>query len=463
MAEGIKKISENVIIDKRALVVTDYSVADNDAINIGALWTDPATKGLKLKVGQNSFSKLDASSTLLSGSITTDLLKDKAVTTLKLQDKSVTEPKLSDLAVSTRTIVNNAVTEQKLANASVTSSKLANNSVHNIHIGDKQITSNKIADNTIINSNIADKAIINRHLNDNSVDTRVLASNSVDTRHYNNYSITNSKYAKQSIFGEAIKNNSITSMHMAQNAIVTNAIANGAVNHDKLADNSVRNNNIQQGAVESIHLSTNSVTNQAINDSSISTSKYQDKSITKNKLADDVVTLIGDPVVYDSNNNVTLRKDMTVKGNVVVNGTLEAKKVFNAVFMDIAEGYEPEKDEVFNPGDIVQVNEEGKLIRAISSSHFPVVGVVSDEYATCYGATEEEIESGKKIPVGLIGKIHVNVVGSVKLGDKIALIKDGMGASCNTNNLLKDNVIGKALESNDKNEVKKVLCLVFPN
>lgn len=37
MAEGIKKISENVIIDKRALVVTDYSVADNTAINIGAL------------------------------------------------------------------------------------------------------------------------------------------------------------------------------------------------------------------------------------------------------------------------------------------------------------------------------------------------------------------------------------------------------------------------------------------
>lgn len=37
MAEGIKKISENVIINKRALVVTDPSVVDNTAISTGAL------------------------------------------------------------------------------------------------------------------------------------------------------------------------------------------------------------------------------------------------------------------------------------------------------------------------------------------------------------------------------------------------------------------------------------------
>ena len=37
MAEVIKKISENVIINKRALIVTDPSVTDNEAISIGAL------------------------------------------------------------------------------------------------------------------------------------------------------------------------------------------------------------------------------------------------------------------------------------------------------------------------------------------------------------------------------------------------------------------------------------------
>lgn len=37
MAKGIKKISENVIIEKRALIVTDPSVVDNEAISTGAL------------------------------------------------------------------------------------------------------------------------------------------------------------------------------------------------------------------------------------------------------------------------------------------------------------------------------------------------------------------------------------------------------------------------------------------
>lgn len=37
MAEGIKKISENVVIPKRALIVTDPSVTDNNAIEVGAI------------------------------------------------------------------------------------------------------------------------------------------------------------------------------------------------------------------------------------------------------------------------------------------------------------------------------------------------------------------------------------------------------------------------------------------
>lgn len=37
MAEGIKKLSENVVIDKRAFLITDPLETDNDAISVGAL------------------------------------------------------------------------------------------------------------------------------------------------------------------------------------------------------------------------------------------------------------------------------------------------------------------------------------------------------------------------------------------------------------------------------------------
>ena len=87
--------------------------------------------------------------------------------------------------------------------------------------------------------------------------------------------------------------------------------------------------------------------------------------------------------------------------------------------------------------------------------------VVLKEYFTDY--TEEELEAGTKIAVGLIGKVHVNVVGPVKLGEKVGLYKDGSATTVANNNLVKDYIIGKALETNEEHGLKKVLCLIYPN
>ena len=57
MADGIKKVSENVIVDRRALVITDPTVKDNDAISIGALQSNPSTRGLKIKTAKNAGGK----------------------------------------------------------------------------------------------------------------------------------------------------------------------------------------------------------------------------------------------------------------------------------------------------------------------------------------------------------------------------------------------------------------------
>lgn len=462
MAEGIKKISENVIINNRALIVTNPSVADNTAISIGAIWTDPTNKSLKLKTGANSFSLLDASKSFIAGSINSSLLADNCITTLKIANKAITEPKIGDAAISSRTIVNGAVTESKIGANAVTSGKIKDANILNKHYADLSITESKIANNTITGSKIANKAINSNNINDNAIIERTIANKALIERHYGNNSISNRVLQDNSVYGTKIKNAGVTSTHLADNSVVTRTIANGAVTKSKIADSSIFNSHLSDSCIGSTNIAINAVLSKHISDNALTTSKYANKSITKAKLADDVVKLIGDPVIYDENNNVTLRNDLKVSGNVNVVGTLTAEKVFNSVFMDLAEAYEPNPEEIFNPGDIVQVNEDGKLTRATSTSHFPIVGIVSDEYAACYGATEEELEERTKIPVGLIGKIHVNIVGPVKLGDKIALIKDGMGASCSTNNLLEDNIIGKALESNNEIGLKKVLCLVYP-
>lgn len=463
MAEGIKKISENVIINQRALVVTDPAVPDNTAISTGALWSDPVAKGLKIKTGQGSLSLFDAEQLIMPSTITTKLLKDKAVTTLKVDDKAITEIKLADLSVSNRVIVNEAVTETKIGNGAVVSSKIKDKNVLEKHIADKNISTIKLADKAVTADKINNEAVNSLHIANNAVISRTIASKSIEAKHYADISIPFTAYQKNSIYGDVIKNEGISALHLAQNAVVTRTIANGAVTDEKIKDSSIYNKHLSNACVESVHLAEKAVTTKSIDDDAVTTSKCANKIITRDKLADDVIELIGDAVKYDKDNNVSIKNELYVKGSVSVDGTLTASKVYNSVFMDLAEAYEPAEDEIFNPGDIVQVNEDGKLTRAKASSLFPIVGIVSDEYAECFGASEEEIESAAKIPVGLIGKIHVNVIGPVKLGDKIALIRDGIGASCSTNNLLRDNIVGKALESNNETGLKKVLCLVYPS
>lgn len=466
MADGIKKISENVIIDKRALVITDPTVPDNDAISIGALQSNPATKGLKIKVAKNTYSLFDAAEFIMAGTITTPLLKDECVTEPKLGPKSVTEPKLADDAVSTRTVIDLNITEPKLGPKAVTETKIGDQALVNRHYRDESITNEKVANNTLENVKLKDKTITNLKIADATIIDTLIANKAVKNRHLDIDAVDNINLIDFSVYGNKIKLKGIEQKHLAENAVNTINILNGAVTGPKIPDKQIGQEHLKEQAVNTIHYADNSVTNIKLANLSVGTTKLIDKSVTLEKLGEDVVGLIGDPVQYDQNNDVTLRKHLTVNGDVNATGTITATKIFNAVFMDIAEAYEPEEEQVFVPGDIVQLNDKGKLEKAdksVTDPGYPIVGVVSNEYATCYGATEEEIKEGKKIPVGLIGKVHVNVAGPVKLGDKIGFFKEGYGASSRTNNIVKDYIIGKALESNDDYELKKVLCLIYPN
>lgn len=466
MANGIKKISENVIIDKRALVVTDPNEKDNDAISIGALKSDAANKGLKIKTSKNTYSLFDAASFLMPGSITTSLLKDGCVTEIKLANNSVSESKLQNNSVTELKIKDNSISTSKLQNGCVDEFKLKANSVANKHYKNNSITNNKLADKTIEGNKIKDLTINSNNLANQCITSLKLANNSVLNQHLSNKCVGYNNLQAESVYGNVIKKYSVKNIHLADDCINTRNILNGAITSIKIGDNSILENHLADNSVTNSKLANDSVSTTKLQNLSVTTNKLADKSVTKDKLAMDVVDLIGDPVLYNQDNDVIMRKNLTVNGNVEAVGTITAKKIYNAVFMDIAEAYEPKENETYLPGDIVQLNEEGKIERADSSvttKNYPIVGVVSDEYACCYGATEEELEAGTKIAVGLIGKVHVNVVGPVKLGEKVGLYKDGSATTVANNNLVKDYIIGKALETNEEHGLKKVLCLIYPN
>ncbi|HOH95490.1 MAG TPA: hypothetical protein PK612_04960, partial [Bacilli bacterium] len=85
-----------------------------------------------------------------------------------------------------------------------------------------------------------------------------------------------------------------------------------------------------------------------------------------------------------------------------------ATRVYNAVYNDYAECFDNtdlDYDKVKNR--IVEITDDDK-VRLGSNNSIRVVGVVSDSYGHMLGGTEEEIENGKKIPVGIAGKLYVD-------------------------------------------------------
>jgi hypothetical protein len=117
--------------------------------------------------------------------------------------------------------------------------------------------------------------------------------------------------------------------------------------------------------------------------------------------------------------------------------------------------------ECLEPGDIVAMREDGLVYKANAFDQC-IVGVVSDEFANCLGATIEEIEKGWKVAVGTVGKVHVNVRGPVKLGQKIQVVGADLGIGNAT--WTSTNNIGKSLETIecDLDEVNKVLVQIRP-
>lgn len=467
MADGIKKISENVIIDKRALVITDPTVKDNDAISIGALQSNPSTRGLKIKTAKNTYSFFDASQFITPGSITTELLKDGCVTSFKLADKSVTEPKLADNAVSIRTIMDGSVIEAKIGVKAVTETKIGDSAIITRHYKDRSIINSKIENNTIENSKLLNKTITNLKIADGTIINSLLAPNSVNEFNIAPNSIAYVHLKDGSVYDTKIKNAAIKNRHLDANCINSQNILNGAIISNKIADNQIFGNHIASNTIESVHITNQSVTKDKLAKDSVSTEAVINKAITKDKLADDVVEFIGDPVQYDRDNNVQLRKNLSVNGDVNVVGNLTANKVYNAVFMDIAEAYIP--GEKLEPGDIVEIREDNKVYKCREFSP-AVVGVVSDQYAVCYGATEQDLQEGIKVAVGLIGKVPVKVAGTVYPGDRILAGENGIGYVVPrddynemSNSKNKYAPIGKVIEFKEANDIQTALCLIYPN
>lgn len=154
-----------------------------------------------------------------NGSIGTDHLSSKAVTTEKIADGAVGTTQLSDDAVTNDKIADNAVGTAQLSDDAVTNDKIAIDAVGTEQLSASAVTTAKIADGNVTEDKIADDAVTNAKIADDAVGTDQLSASAVTTI--------------------KIADEAVTTAKIDDGAVTTAKIEDDAVTNDKIADNAV--------------------------------------------------------------------------------------------------------------------------------------------------------------------------------------------------------------------------------
>lgn len=414
MALGIKKITESVVEDGRSLTMIGsliddkISYDDNKAVPIGAIASTPDGT-VKIKSDENGNQiGINGSTSLQNNTVTGEKLKDNTVTTIKIHDGAINSNKLAISAVKTNNIEDKAVTSTKIADNSIIPSKIPDRSITGIKIADGVIKDNHISSEKLSGTVIKDKTI-----KSNNIDTGAIQSINIQ-----DYAITNIK-----LKDECVSYNKL-------DPYLKNLLADlQAQINDLLA---------RIAKLESLY---NDLYNKLLEELNKLISQYN----------------LANVVTHNGANSIDGKNNSTALANIKCSGDIEGKRVYFMTYQDLAEAYIP--GENLDPGDIVAMHEDGKVYLAESINDC-IVGVISEDYANCFGATKQELFEGSKVAVGLIGKVLVKIKGPIKIGQQIAVSLSEPGVGCATNT----RGIGQALHSIDCDfdEINEVLVQIRP-
>lgn len=153
-------------------------------------------------------------------------------------------------------------------------------------------------------------------------------------------------------------------------------------------------------------------------------------------------------------------------GNISATGTITGSRIYNAAYNDYAEWYERDTNEEIKAGDIIEINPDtGKCRLATLIASNMVIGVCSDSYGHILGGENlENMEDNLKkyIPVGLSGRVYVNVEDGVNIVPGQLIISSYNGKAMTKQNPSAGTVIGKAIGYTIKIDgVRKVLMQIM--
>lgn len=462
--EGVRKIYEAVIKDYRSLVINDLSI-DSELVPSGSLMIDANSYKMKVKKN-NEFQSIDPVDIFDQEAIEGSVIKRNSVNGNRIQQYSISRDRIQQESLTANEIENEAITGGKIKREAIENKHIKKDAIQTVQIENESVTSEKIKSGSIGAAHIKEDAIGGVHIK----------TGAIEEKHIETASITTDKIKDDSIQGKHIQEKNITNKLIGDSQITSRNLDESCVGVEHLNENSVSTEKIQNASVTQEKIASKAVNGEKIQSESINmdhlTDELSERILASLEIIGGVATL---PILRALESLLT--KNLSVSNNAYLNtlrtygsatidGTLHAKgdistdgRVYRASFNDLAEAYEP--GEKLEAGDVVAVEEDGKVYKAHTYSDM-IVGVISDCYADCYGASTKEISDGTKVPVGLIGKVPIKVVGPVKLGQYIAVSFNGIGYGASGDNA-KRYGIGRALESKTSEGIDKVLCLIFPH
>ena len=274
---------------------------------------------------------------------------------------------------------------------------------------------------TIKNIKIEPKTLTSEEIKNNILEESVYKEQSVSTRVLRDRSITSVKIGLKNVLRSNIADKAISSLQIDDKVISTNHI--NSINASKIIDKTITENK----------MANNSISSRTLIDGCIQYSKFDsqlkdlsDRAIRvetsqniKGRLESQTAWVKGSMIICNPNNGAS---NLHVYGNITADGTVTASKCYNPVFSDLAEAYFP--TEKLETGDPVCLSLQGNLrIEKLSEDNADrFLGIVSDQYATVYGATPEELRAGIKVAVTLVGRIKVKIPGiKCRIGEYLHL------------------------------------------
>ena len=190
----------------------------------------------------------------------------------------------------------------------------------------------------------------------------------------------------------------------------------------------------------------------------------------RGRTALDIFNHIGDVNIVSSSSSVYINsirfdnsdRNPSSTNRLNIDAYVHATRFYGAVYNDYAEYFEKDKNEEFEPGDLICLDDssdEEVYIKSKKPYSPNVVGVYSDEYAQCIGGKGDGKDEENYLPIGLAGRVRVKVIGKVSKGD--LLVSSGVeGYAMASTKYIPGTVIGKALENKTSIGKGKVRMLI---